>query len=196
MGDEDPYRRALVSVNRVKHETIEILKHAFAVGQLQLDEYESRIALAENAQDPEKLRGLTLDLRASETFVGSAVLDSEEITCKMANKRLDGTVLLTKAITFEASMSTIRLDYRELEELRGLKEIIVNLNMSNLILFLPDDVIVENRVQEDMSTFKEYRNRYYRSSQPRAIIRISGSARMSTIKVKRKRYSIFSRKGR
>ena len=193
MGDIEPFKRTAVSVQVVKTETIEILKQAFAEDHLRIDEFESRISIAENTNDADKLRALTLDLPRRESFLIGTMLDSERITCKMANKRLDGTILLTKALDIEASMSTIRMDYRGIAGLDGVKEIKVNLDMSNLILYLPDDVVVENRVQENMSTFKEIRNKYSQPGRPRAMIRITGTARMSTIKLKRKRYFLFPR---
>ncbi|HUX40060.1 MAG TPA: DUF1707 domain-containing protein [Rectinemataceae bacterium] len=193
MGDTEPYKRPAGTVQVVKTETIETLKLAFAEDHLQLEEFESRIAIAENTKDVDELRSLTLDLPKKESLFIGTMLDSERITCKMANKRLEGTILLTKSLDLEASMSTIRMDYRAVDGLDGVKEIRVNLDMSNLILYLPDDVVVENRVQENMSTFKEIRNKYAQPGRPRAMIRITGTARMSTIKVKRKRYFLFPR---
>ena len=194
MDESDPSMKGVVSARELKRETIETLKQAFADDHLRLDEYETRVTIAENTNDVDKLRALTLDVPKRESFLIGTMLDSERITCKMANKRLEGSILLTKALDIEASMSTIRMDYRGVDGLEGLKEIKVNLDMSNLSLYLPDNVVVEYRVQENMSTFKELRNRYSQSGRPRAMIRFTGTARMSTIKVKRKRYFLFSPK--
>ena len=194
MNESDPSMKGVISAHDLKRETIEILKHAFAEDHLRLDEYESRVSIAENTNDVDKLRSLTLDVPKRESLLIGTMVDSERITCKMATKRLEGSILLTKALDIEVSMSTIKMDYRGMVELDGVKEIRVNLNMSNLILYVPDDVVVENKVQENMSTFKEVRNRYSQSGWPRAMIIITGTAKMSTIRVKRKRYFLFSRK--
>jgi hypothetical protein len=195
MDDRIPAPRNQGRLAERRSAVIETLKSEFAEGGLQLDEFEDRVTAAENAKAVEELDHLVSDLRQrpAEGFAKAAT-DSEKIFVKMATKRLSGTILSTRRLEIEATMSTVRIDYREARPIRGVQEIDVNLGMSNLILYLPDDVAVENRVEEDMSTFREIKNKYYHPDEAATILRITGTARMSTIKVKRKRYWFFSKK--
>lgn len=195
MGDRIPALRNEGRLAERRAAVIEKLKTEFAEGDLQLDEFEDRVTAAQNAAAVEELDVLVADLpqRPAEGFAKS-VTESEKVAVRMATKKLSGTILSTRKLEIEATMSTVRIDYQEARPIRGVQEIEVNLGMSNLILYLPDDVAVENRVQEDMSTFTEIKNKYYRPDEATTILRISGTARMSTIKIKRKRYWFFSKK--
>jgi hypothetical protein len=174
---------------------VETLKDEFSEGFLQLDEFEERVAAAERAESPDELDILVSDLRPREmggAFAPAA--EVERVACRMSTKNLSGTFLAARRLEIEAEMSTVRLDYREAAPPRGVIDIVVKLNMSNLILYLPDGVVVENRVQEEMSTFKENKNAYDRPDAAATLIRITGTSRMSTIKAKRKRYWFFQKR--
>jgi hypothetical protein len=195
MDDRIPALRNEGRLAQRRTAVIETLKTEFAEGGLQLKEFEDRVTAAENAKAVEELDALVADLRQRpEELFARAITESEKIAVKMATKKLSGTILSTRRLEIEATMSTVRIDYQEARPIRGIQEIAVDLGMSNLILYLPDDVAVENRVEEDMSTFKEIKNKYCRPDEAKTLIRINGSARMSTIKIKRKRYWFSSKK--
>jgi Domain of unknown function (DUF1707). len=190
MSDTNPVPNNFILT---KQDVINQLKEAFSNGYLVLDDYESRITQAENTSDIQVLRNLITDLPKP---VVQEISEFESLNCNMITKNLEGSILQTKKLNIEASMSTIRINYQVQKPINGKQEICVKLNMSNLILYLPDDVIVDNKVQEEMSTYKEIRNRNYNPNTARTVIRITGTAKMSNIKVKRKRYILGSnRKG-
>ncbi len=191
MTDETNRFPAFPPLSEHREATIEALQEAFSSGHLTLDAYEARVTAAEHALTGADLEGLLADLPQSAL---PAVSDAESVQCRMATKQLSGAVLRTRRLDIESSMSTLTIDYLKDEPIRGTQHIEVDLNMSTLVLRLPDDVVVENRVQESMSTFKEYRNKYYDPTKPRTTLIITGSSRMSTITVKRKRYWFFSKK--
>ena len=178
----------------IKHKDIiiEQLQDAFASGNLVLDESEFRISKAEKAYEIAELDSLVIDL--PKTGTNTEITEAETIKCNMSTKNLVGTILKTRKLNIEASMSTITINYLEEELIKGIQEINVQMNMSNLVLYLPDDVVVENNLSENMITFKEYRNKYYDSKNAKTLIKITGTARMTTIKVKRKKYWFFSKK--
>jgi len=176
-----------------KDAVIEQLKDAFSSGYLILEEYESRVSTAAYAHTLAELEATVGDLPVPKA--SAITTEAETVKFNMATKKLEGSILQTRKLTIEASMSTVRIDYREERPIEGVQEIAVTLDMSNLILYLPDDVVVENRVQEDMSTFKEYRNKYYNPKAAATRIKLTGTSRMSTIRIVRKRYWFFSRKG-
>jgi hypothetical protein len=189
--DQKPIQR-YPSLAPRRDAVIEQLKDAFSSGYLALDEFESRVATAEHAHALADLEATVGDLPAPQA--PALATEAEAVRFNMATKRLEGSILQTRKLTLEASMSTVKIDYREERPIEGVQEIAVRLDMSNLVLYLPDDVVVENRVQEDMSTFKEYRNKYYNPKAARTRIKLTGTSRMSTIKIVRKRYWLFSRK--
>lgn len=195
MGEKSPALKNEGRLAARRTAVVEILKEEFTDGFLQLDEFEDRVTAAERAGSLEELDNLVSDLRARGPEIPlSAVSESERVACRMATKAISGTFLAAKRLEIEAEMSTVKLDYREMAPPRGVLNIVVKLNMSNLILYLPDGVVVENRVQEEMSTFKENKNAYDRPDAATTLIRITGTSRMSTIKAKRKRYWFFSKK--
>ena len=190
--DNSSNMQRLPSVITKKESVINQLKDAFSSGIMTLDDFESRIAKAENTNDISELDSLIIDLPKPDILY--EITESENITCNMATKKLTGTILKTRKIDIEASMSTITINYLEEEPIRGIQVINLNTNMTNLILYLPDDVTVENKLSEEMTTFKEYRNRYYDHKNPKTIIKITGTSKMTTIKIKRKKYWFFSKK--
>jgi hypothetical protein len=197
MTDMDGTAPALKNEGRLaqrRGEVVETLKDEFSEGFLQLDEFEDRVAAAERAGSVEELDRLVSDLRRRDpggTFAPAS--EVERVACRMSTKKLSGSFLAARRLEIEAEMSTVKLDYREAAPPRGVITIVVDLNMSNLILYLPDGVVVENRVQEEMSTFGENKNKFDRADAATTLIRITGTSRMSNIKAKRKRYWFFSR---
>ena len=190
--DNNRNLQRLPSVINKKESVINQLKDAFSSGIMTLDDFESRIARAENTNAIAELDSLINDLPKPD--ISYEITESENITCNMATKKLTGTILKTRKIDIEASMSTITIDYLEEEPISGIQVINLNTNMTNLILCLPDDVIVENKLSEEVTTFKEYRNKYYNPRNPKTIIKITGMSKMTTIKIKRKKYWFFSKK--
>jgi hypothetical protein len=168
-----------------KDRVIADLKDAFTSGFLNIEAYESRVAIAENSKNITELDVLLSDLPKTELNKRpTQISESEILNCNMVTKKYDGTVLQTKKLNLETSMSTVELDYTKLLLMKGIQEINLKMNMSNLIIFVPDDITVENSVQENMSTYKEYRNKYYGLIKTNTILRITGSARMSKIEIK------------
>lgn len=173
---------------------IERLREAFSSGDLYLEDYESRVSQAVSAQTLAELEATVGDLPAPRfSAVSAPATEAEAVSLSMATKTLEGSILRTRRLGIEAAMSKVRVDYRGQAPLEGVQEINVRLDMSTLILYLPDGVVVENRVQEDMSTFREHRNRHYNPMAARTLIRITGTAKMSNIRIVRKRHWLHSR---
>ncbi len=195
MSDEPRLIQGSPRLVEARGAAIERLKDAFSSGYLVLDEFESRVATAENAQALAELEAMVADLPAPKASAMAPESEAEAVRFNMATKRLEGSILRTRRLSLEASMSTVKIDYRDERPLEGLQEIAVKLDMTNVVIYLPDDVVIENRVQEDMSTFREYRNKYYNPKAATTRIKLTGTSRMSTIRIVRKRYWLFSRKG-
>jgi len=173
------------SVVITKSMVIEKLKDSYANGYLLIDDFEDRISSAENTSDIELLKGLISDIPNVEVM---EITESESINIKTMTKKIEGSILQTRKIDIEASMSTVYINYQKQKPIDGKQELCLNLNMSNLIIYLPDDVIIDNRVNENMSTFHENRNINSNLVKPRTIIKLTGKTNMSNIKIKRKKY--------
>ena len=163
---------------------IEILKDAYAKDLIPIDEYEKRVEFAENSKSIEEINLLIQDL-PSNFFDESSISESESIHCEMSNKQFSGSFLRSKKISIEASMSTIILDYRTVKPIRNIQEIILNTKMTNLILFLPNNITTENRINEQMTEFKETKSNVDLDVEKTSCIRFLGDAEMTTIKIKR-----------
>jgi hypothetical protein len=175
MSDNYPVDNNPSKIKNKKEEVVEQLKNAYLDGYLILDDYESRIAKAVNSHEMKQLEEIVSDLPKIE------ITESESISFNMVTKKLEGTVLLTKKLNINASMSTITIDYQLLISSLGKQEIFVNLDMSTLILYLPDDVIVENWVEEKMLTYKDKRNLNRSTGIKQKLIKLTGLAKMSNI---------------
>ncbi len=189
MSDYLPKMNLGPSVSK-KTEIIEILKNAFAKDQISLEEYEKRIVFAENAKTIEEIETLTRDLPSipiNDYISTEHISETENLNCQMANKQFAGSYLLAKTINIEATMSTIKMDYRNLNQIKGLHEIKLKTEMTTIILFLPEQISVENRLNENMTTFKETKSNIDRTKDIDTIIRFIGDASMTTIKIKRQR---------
>jgi hypothetical protein len=189
MSDSLPKMNLVPSVTR-KNEIIDILKNAFAKDLISIDEYEKRVGYAEKAINIDEIDLLIRDLPndlSSNNPSDTNIHESEELHCEMANKQLSGTFLLARKIYIEASMSTITIDYRGLRTIDGIQEIALKTNMSTIILYLPENISVENRLNEQMVTFRETKSNKENEKEKSSFIRFIGDASMTTIKIKRQR---------
>jgi hypothetical protein len=175
MSDNHPEGNNPSKIQNKKEEVVEQLKSAYVDGYLILDDYEFRIAKAVNSNEMIQLEEIVSDLPKIEITV------SESISFNMVTKKLEGTILLTKKLNINASMSTITIDYQLLISSLGKQEIFINLDMSTLILYLPDDVIVENWVEEKKLTYKDKRNSNRSTGMKQKLIKLTGLAKMSSI---------------
>jgi hypothetical protein len=195
MSDEHRLIQGSPRLVEARDGAIERLKDAFSSGYLILEDYESRVSRAAMARSLSELEATVGDLPVPKPSpFTAATTEAESLSLSMVTKTLEGSILRTRKLGIEAAMSKVKVDYREEAPIEGVQEINVRLDMSTLILYLPDDVVVENRVQEDMSTFKEHRNRPCNPKAARTLIRITGTARMSNIRIVRKRHWLLSRK--
>lgn len=180
----------LVPSKTQKGTIIEILKDAYAKDLISIDEYEKRVEFAEKSKSIEEINLLVQDI-PSDLFAESSISESESIRCEMSSKQFNGSFLRSKKITIEASMSTIILDYRTVKPIKGIQEIILNTKMTNIILFLPNNITTENRINEQMTEFKETKSNINVDIEKISCIRFLGDAEMTTIKIKRERQRIW-----
>jgi hypothetical protein len=159
----------------LKEDAIEQLKSNYLKGNLKIEEYENRVAKVLNCNDIMQIENILVDLPKIE------ITESEIISCKMANKTYEGTILQTKKLSIKASKSNILIDYHSYFPFIDKQEICVDLDISTLILKLPNDVAVENRVEEKILTYKDNRSSIAKIEVSRRHVILTGFAKISNI---------------
>ena len=180
MNDNLPAYNNSNSLRMKKDKIIEQLKVSFSEGSLSLEDYEYRVTEAVNSIDINQLEKIVSDLPKI------IITESESFSCKMVTKELEGSILHTKKLIITAVISTITIDYQKILPFIENQEIIVHLDKSNLILFLPEDTKVENRIEEKMLTYKDNRNTISNNVKSNTLIKLAGSAKISTITIESK----------
>jgi hypothetical protein len=161
--------------NNLKENAIEQLKSNYLKGNLQIEEYETRVAQVLNCSDVMQIEKILIDLPKME------ITESESISCKLVTKTYEGTILQTKKLSIKASKSNISIDYHSYFPFINKQEICVDLDISTLILKLPNDVAVENRVEEKMLTYKDNRSSKTKIEVSRKQVVLTGFAKISNI---------------
>jgi hypothetical protein len=188
-----------LNLDRKREETIKVLNYAFSNNLLDMDEFEHRVELAEYAKDINELglttRDLPNDIQDIAVYGNREIelTDSENIECNITTRNLSGTMLLTKKLNVNVNCGTVRIDYRDIVFPNHIIDLYINARMSTIIIYIPDNVIIENRTKALMSNFMEPRINRRKASDKMVVIRIFGEIKMSTVKVKRQVFNIFRR---
>jgi len=174
MDDNIPIESSSITLSNRKDDVIEQLKSEYLKGNLKVEDYETRVAKAINCNEIKQIEGIVLDLPKIE------VTESESISCKMVTRKYEGTIIQTKKLNIKASKSNLTIDYHYYFPINK-QEICVNLDISTLILKLPNDVAVENRIEEKMLTYKDNRDGSTKVGLARKLVILTGFAKISNI---------------
>jgi hypothetical protein len=173
-----------------KEDMRDFLVKAYADGVIGDGELETRLTAMEAAEEPSALVAMVEEVRAryplapvaSAAVAASAAGEAQAIRGRGMSKKYRGRWFSSERILVELSMSTVLLDFSELEYFPGSRiDILVDLRASTLKVVLPRGAEVTEEVDTDFSTVKIRR----RGENDLGIeVRIRGAAHMSTVKVK------------
>jgi hypothetical protein len=172
-----------------RQKAAEVLNHCYSNDLLDLNEFEARMGLVENALTLDDIDRVLADIPDEHRQQGASAAvasDREVVVCKMSTKKVSDGVLLTKVLDAQVTMGTLVLDYRHLALPAGVLEVHLKAEMGNCHLYLPDGVQVEIRLDETMSRVHEQQDHGFGSRKPVTTLRLTGTSHMSTVRIRRR----------
>jgi hypothetical protein len=179
-----------------RQKAVDILNHCYSSDLLDLDEYESRIAMVEGASTLDDLDRVLADIPEEHRNPGGesplGVTETEKVVGTMSTKRVSDVLLLTKVLEAEVSMGTLILDYRRQALPPGVLEVRLKASMATCRIHLPAGVRVEVRMQETLSRVWEQPDYEAGPQSPATVLRLTGEAHLSSVKIaRRSRFSVW-----
>ncbi len=189
----------LVALRDERAQTIAVLGDAFAADLFDVDEYESRVALAEDATTCEALVVLRQDLVVAEdvsevpsTALARQSRSEQEALIRaqpnakwavaiMGSVERKGPWRVPKKLRVSAIMGGAKLDFREALLAPGVSEVKVLACMGGVDIIVPPDVEVECDGIGIMGSFESGEPSNHSSDPNRPILRIAGLAVMGSV---------------
>jgi hypothetical protein len=192
---EPPQRRSVVGLPAARERTIRILSDCFAENLLEMEEFESRVSLAHQAQSIQDLARLIDDIpgelaEAAEApkrpAVKRLVLRDEQqpVYGIMMNRRLRGRWLKCRTVNSRILLSSVEFDFRDLELPSDIVEINVLALMSSVVLTVPEDLPVQTEVVPILGEVKEGRRVKTTLPEKGSGVRVTGFVLMGEVKVR------------
>lgn len=167
----EPRRRAV----------IDVLKDRFARGEIEMAEYERRVADAANARRAGELAALVGDLSRSATPQQPAVPDGkQQVVSVMSSRTQHGDWLRADAVAVYAMMGSVDLDFTDVRP--GDRPVVVEVYgmWSNVTLTVPAGMPVKMDVSAVMADASVHRNVAAERAAGNGIV-VRGVAVMSTV---------------
>ncbi len=175
------------SVADIKKDTINILTNAYAGSNITVETLENALADIENAKSIEEIKNIYKELNINESELIIKTFESinklEKITFHGSSRKIDNKALITKKIEIEMTHGKILLDYSNIHLPDGEYEVVFNLIHSKCFLLLPDDINIENRINEIYSKVKDCRKPSNISA--KITIKMSGKLTHSKVIIKK-----------
>jgi len=192
---EPPQRRSVVGLPAARERTIRILSDCFAENLLEMEEFESRVSLAHQAQSIQDLARLIDDIpgelaEAAEApkrpAVKRLVLRDEQqpVYGIMMTRRLRGRWLKCRTVNSRILLSSVEFDFRDLELPSDIVEINVLALMSSVVLTVPEDLPVQTEVVPILGEVKEGRRVKTTLPEKGPGVRVTGFVLMGEVKVR------------
>lgn len=194
MPGETRNKAALMHAGRER--AIATLSEHFAQDDLDVDEFERRVTLAQTAQSLDDIAALTRDLAplsaepaASAAAGTTALVPAAQVTAAQSIRGLmsattrSGPWTVPRRLEVKSTMSSTVLDFREARLPPGIVDVDVRALMSSVEIIVPPGLAVETHGSAIMGTFDEV-DRAPSDPDPEApLLRIHGRAFMSAVEV-------------
>jgi hypothetical protein len=175
-----------------KERAIGFLTNAFSNDIINIDEFERRVESVHASKTHEELQQIVDDLPNEDTDDRKKIAENENIACNMDTRTIAGSMLFTKKLNIEATLSTLNLDYRSIDLPDGVYEVYISAVTSNFTIKLPIQYNVENRITNQLASVKEPKIEI--DNQRRSVvIKLVGNIEKSKIRVVKVRKPFWSR---
>ncbi len=195
-GEKRQSKRSVVGLPAQRERTIKILSECFARNGLEIDEFERRVSLAHQAKSVQELAGIIDDIPSelaepreeepSSKQARELVLQEDEqpILGIMMSRRYRGQWLKCKTVNTRMLMSSIELDFRDLELPSEIVEINVLALMSSVVITVPEGLPVRLEVVPILGEAKESKRVTIGLPKRGPGLRVTGFAMMGEVKVR------------
>ncbi len=186
---------SLQALEAERERVITILSRQFADDRLSVDELETRLELAYRATSVAEIRALVSDLPAAEgaptaTAVRPAPSPSDLSQTRMVsllgNRVRRGMWIPPQTLDLLAVMSDTHIDLREAQLSAGVMEIRVKATMAAVRITVPPHVHVVTETSSILASVSDRTDRGPAPPRGAPVIRITGWAFMSEVKVRRR----------
>jgi hypothetical protein len=198
LPEQDPNRsrRSVVGLPAQRERTIKILSECFARNLLEMEEFERRVAQAHQARSVQDLARLIDDIpgelvaeaeRTPEPAGARRLMlrdDEQTVHGIMMTRRLRGQWLKCRIVNSRTVMSSVELDFRDIELPDGIVEINVLAVMSSVVLTVPPELPVQTDLVPVLGEVKEGRKVKTTLPVKGPGLRLTGFAVMSEVKVR------------
>lgn len=185
---------ALRELSARREKAIDRLSEAFAHDDLDVEEFERRVGLAQLAHREDELDQLVADLPAPEAAVAPvphmSVIPAaqapaeQEMSSIMGNSERKGAWAVPRSMRARAIMGTIVLDFREARFPSGAVDLSVRCVLGDVTIIVPPQLAVETSGSNFMGNF-EHVDRSPTDPDPDApVLRVHGSTVMGNVSVR------------
>jgi Domain of unknown function (DUF1707) len=166
-----------------KEKTIGFLTNAFSTDIINLEEFERRVESVHASKTHEELHQIVADLPNGNIDDRQKITESENIACNLLTRTIAGSMLCTKKLKIEATLSTLNLDYRSVDLPDGVYELDINAVTSSITIKLPVQYHLENRISTQLTSSVKEPKIEIGNQKISVIIRLVGNIEISSIKV-------------
>jgi hypothetical protein len=175
-----------------KEKTIGFLTNAFSTDIINLDEFERRVESVHASKTHEELHQIVADLPNEDIDDRKTIAECKNIVCNMGTRTIAGSLLFAKKLNIEATSSSLNLDYRSVDLPDGVYEVDISAVDSSIMIRLPVQYHVENRISTQLASVKEAK--IARGNQKTSVtIELVGNIERSSIKVVKVRKPFWSK---
>jgi len=197
MTAPDPQKgRGVVGLPAQRERTVKILSECFAKNVLEMEEFERRVSLAQQARSVQELSRLIDDIpgelaeapeESPEPASSRRVRlreDEQPIHGIMMSRKCRGQWLKSRTVSTRTLMSSLEFDFRNLELPSEIVEINVLALMSSITVTVPESLPVQLEVVPILGEVKEGKRVKIGVPKGRPGVRITGFVVMSDLKVR------------
>jgi hypothetical protein len=197
MTAPDPQKgRGVVGLPAQRERTVKILSECFAANVLEMEEFERRVTLAQQARSVQELSRLIDDIPGAlaeapqeppEAASSRRILlaeDEQSVYGIMMSRKCRGQWLKSRTVSTRTLMSSLEFDFRDLEIPSEIVEINLLALMSSITITVPENLPVQLDVVPILGDVKE--GKRVKTTIPRGGpgVRITGFSMMSEVKVR------------
>ena len=166
-----------------RERVVEVLSSHFAAGNLQLDDFERRIAAAYAETSLARVDALLADLPRTNASVAAAnVPDRGKIVSMMSNNERSGPMVIPRHLEIVSVLGNVELDMRGATFGSGITEIHVKAFLGNVELILPANVRVDTAGSTFLGNFESRSDPAIDPSVTTdVVVRVSGRAVLASV---------------